>query len=263
MRADKDKGSEGSNLAYEGGKLRLFVPGALSAGAHITPDDGQAHYLLHVMRARQGVRVQLFNGVDGEWQAQVTDVTRRSCTLTCERQTRAQEGVPDLWLAFAPIKKTPADYVAQKATELGAAVLQPVITHRTIARRVNLERLHANAIEAAEQSERLTVPEIREPLTLNQLLDSWPKDRRMLFCDEGGDAQPILDALSKTKTGPWGILTGPEGGFDPGERSLLRNQTFVVPVTLGPRIMRADTAALAALSVWQATLGDWSHTPGL
>jgi 16S rRNA (uracil1498-N3)-methyltransferase len=171
--------------------------------------------------------------------------------------------VPDLWLAFAPIKKTPADYVAQKATELGTAVLQPVITHRTIARRVNLERLRANAIEATEQSERLTVPEIREPLTLNQLLESWPKDRRMLFCDEGGDAQPILDALRQSKAGPWGILTGPEGGFDPGERALLRNQPFVVPVTLGPRIMRADTAALAALSVWQAVRGDWGHPPAL
>ena len=263
MRADKDKDSDGSDLAYEGGKLRLFVPDRLSAGAQIAPNEGQAHYLLHVMRARQGMRLLLFNGVDGEWQAQVTEVTRRSCALTCERQTRTQQGVPDLWLAFAPIKKTPADYVSQKATELGVAVLQPVITHRTIARRVNLERLRANAIEAAEQSERLTVPDIREPLTLNQLLESWPKDRRMLFCDEGGDAQPILDALHETRAGHWGVLTGPEGGFDPGERSLLRSRPFVVPVTLGPRIMRADTAALAALSVWQAALGDWGHTPGL
>jgi 16S rRNA (uracil1498-N3)-methyltransferase len=263
MRTDKDGESNGSDLAYEGGKLRLFVPVSLSAGARVTPDEGQTHYLLHVMRARQGMRVLLFNGTDGEWQAQVTDVARRSCALTCERQTRAQQDVPDLWLAFAPIKKTPSDYVAQKATELGAAVLQPVITHRTIARRVNLERLRANAVEAAEQSERLTVPDIREPLTLNQLLESWPAERQLLFCDEGGDARPILEALNQNRRGPWGILTGPEGGFDPDERALIRSRPFVVPVTLGPRIMRADTAALAALSVWQATLGDWDDTPGL
>jgi 16S rRNA (uracil1498-N3)-methyltransferase len=171
--------------------------------------------------------------------------------------------VPDLWLVFAPIKKTPADYVAQKATELGVAVLQPVITHRTIARRVNLERLRANAVEAAEQSERLSVPEIREPLRLNQLLQSWPAERQMLFCDEGGDAPSIFDALRRERVGPWGILTGPEGGFDTEERTLIRNRKEAVPVSLGPRIMRADTAALAALAVWQAVLGDWGHTPGL
>ena len=263
MRTDKDGESSGSDLAYEGGKLRLFVQGTLSTGAKITPDEGQVHYLLHVMRARQGMRVLLFNGVDGEWLAQVTEVGRRSCALVCEKQTRPQQNVPDLWLAFAPIKKTPADYVAQKATELGAAVLQPVITHRTIARRVNLERLRANAVEAAEQSERLTVPEIRQPLTLDQLLGAWPADRLLLFCDEGGDARPILEALSQSSREAWGILTGPEGGFDSDERAFIRGRRFVVPVTLGPRIMRADTAALAALSVWQATLGDWGHTPGL
>ena len=263
MRADKERQNQGSDLAYEGGKLRLFVADRLGAAANIAPNEGQTHYLLHVMRAREGMRVLLFNGMDGEWRAAVTDVTRRSCTLVCEQQTRAQGAVPDLWLAFAPIKKTPADYVAQKATELGVAVLQPVITHRTVARRVNLERLRANAIEAAEQSERLSVPAIKEPLALNQLLQSWPAERHLLFCDEGGDAPPIVDALAKGNAGPWGILTGPEGGFDAEERALIRGAKQVIPVTLGPRIMRADTAALAALSVWQAVLGDWGHTPGL
>ena len=263
MRADKERQNHGSDLAYEGGNLRLFVPDHLRSAAKIIPNEGQAHYLLHVMRARAGKRVLLFNGNDGEWRAEVTDVTRRSCTLLCEQQTRALGAVPDLWLAFAPIKKTPADYVAQKATELGVSVLQPVITHRTIARRVNLERLRANAVEAAEQSERLSVPEIREPLSLNQLLQSWPGGRQMLFCDEGGDAAPVLQALNGRSRGPWGILTGPEGGFDPTERALIRSQPYVVPVTLGPRIMRADTAALAVLAVWQAVLGDWGHTPGL
>lgn len=263
MRADKERQNHGSDLAYEGGNLRLFVPDHLGSAAKIVPSEGQAHYLLHVMRARAGMRVLLFNGIDGEWRAEVTDVTRRSCSLACEQQTRTQAPAPDLWLAFAPIKKTPADYVAQKATELGVSVLQPVITHRTIARRVNLERLRANAIEAAEQSERLDIPEIRDPLTFNQWVKSWPADRSLLFCDEGGDAASIFDALSRQSRGPWGILTGPEGGFDPAERALIRSQPYVVPVTLGPRIMRADTAALAALAVWQAALGDWGHTPGL
>jgi 16S rRNA (uracil1498-N3)-methyltransferase len=264
MKADKERQNQGSDLAYEGGNLRLFVPDHLGRAAKIIPNEGQTHYLLHVMRARAGMRVLLFNGIDGEWRAEVTDVTRRVCTLVCEKQTRAQAAaVPDLRLAFAPIKKTPADYVVQKATELGVSVLQPVITHRTIARGVNLERLRANAIEAAEQSERLSVPDIREPLSLDQLLQSWPAGRQMLFCDESGEAPPILDALNRASGGPWGILTGPEGGFDPGERALIRSQPHVVPVCLGPRIMRADTAALAALAVWQAALGDWGHTPRL
>lgn len=263
MRADKERQNDGSDLAYEGGKLRLCVPARLTGGAKVVPDEGQIHYLLHVMRAREGMRVLLFNGMDGEWRAAVTEVTRRSCTLVCEQQTRVQANAPDLWLAFAPIKKTPADYVAQKATELGVSRLQPVITHRTIARRVNLDRLRANALEAAEQSERLSVPEIGEPLTLNQLLQSWPVQRPMLFCDEGGDAIPILDALRERRSGPWGALTGPEGGFDPEERAAIRKQDYVVPVTLGPRIMRADTAALAALAVWQAALGDWGRPPRL
>ena len=229
------------------------------------PEDGQAHYLLHVMRARIGARVLLFNGADGEWQARIVEVTRRSCALLCEAQSQAQAEVPDLWLAFAPIKKTPADYVAQKATELGSRVLQPVITRRTIARRVNLDRLRANAIEAAEQSGRLSVPEIREPVSLDVLLESWPTDRWLLFCDEGGDASPVADALQRARGGSaWGVLTGPEGGFDSAERAAIRSRLFVLPVTLGPRIMRADTAALAALAIWQAILGDWRMSgPGL
>ena len=216
------------------------------------------------MRAREGDRVLLFNGVDGEWRARIAEVTRKTCSLLCEAQTEPQAEVPDLWLAFAPIKKTPADYVAQKATELGSRVLQPVITRRTVARRVNLERLRANAIEAAEQSGRVCVPEVRAPVSLEALLKSWPDRRLLLFCDEGGDAEPIAEALEKTRGhAAWGVLTGPEGGFDPDERARIRACPFVVPVTLGPRIMRADTAALAALAVWQAIAGDWKglHPP--
>lgn len=246
-----------AELTEPGGRLRLFVEAALAEGARLTPDEGQAHYLLHVMRAKAGDRLSLFNGKDGEWLAHVADKTKRSCVLVCERRVVPQQDVPDLWLAFAPIKKTPADYVIQKATELGVRVLQPVFTRRTIAARINLDRVCANAIEAAEQSGRLSVPAVREPLSLETLVGQWPKDRRLVFCDEAGDAPPIAAALAAETDGPFAVLTGPEGGFDAEERALLRAQSFVQPVSLGPRILRADTAALAALAVWQSIKGDW------
>ncbi len=249
--------SEDYDLKAPGGKLRLFVEAPLAAGAAVEPTQAQAHYLLHVMRARVGDAVRLFNGSDGEWRAKITQVSRRACVLQCEARIAAQAEVPDLWLAFAPVKKTPADYVAQKATELGVRVLQPVMTHRTIVARVNLERLRANAIEAAEQSGRLSVPEVREATELDALLKSWPKERQLLFCDEGGDAPAVADALAGQARGAWGVLTGPEGGFDDEERAFIRAHAFVTPVRLGPRILRADTAALAALAVWQALCGDW------
>jgi 16S rRNA (uracil1498-N3)-methyltransferase len=245
-------------LTEPGGKVRLYVESALGQGVRVTPDDGQAHYLLHVMRARIGDRISLFNGRDGEWLARIAETSKRGCTLECEQLTVKQAGVPDLWLVFAPIKKTPADYLAQKATELGVRALQPVFTRRTIVTRVNLERMRANAVEAAEQSGRLDVPEIRVPLGFEKLLAAWPAERRILFCDEAGEAPPIAEALCAAPDGPWAVFTGPEGGFDPAERAVLRALPFVTPVSLGARILRADTAALAALSVWQAIRGDWS-----
>jgi 16S rRNA (uracil1498-N3)-methyltransferase len=257
MRGDKMPEDTGE-LSDIGGKLRLFVDAPLLAGARVFPDTSQTHYLLHVMRARAGDRVLLFNGRHGEWQARIAEMSRRECALICERQTRAQQGGPDVWLAFAPVKKTPGEYLAQKATELGVAVMIPVMTERTVARRVNAERLRVNVIEAAEQSERLTVPEVRDAQSLRAFLDNWPGKRRLIFCDEAGDAPPIAEALAAS--GPsagWGVLTGPEGGFSPSERERIRARPFVLPVSLGPRIMRADTAALAALAIWQAVLGDW------
>ena len=245
------------HLKEPGGKVRLYVEAPLGKAARIEPNAGQAHYLLHVMRAKAGDGVSLFNGRDGEWLARVDHVTKRSCELVCDGQTRAQNEIPDIWLCFAPIKKTPADYVVQKATELGVRVLQPVITRRTIISRINLERMRANAIEAAEQSDRLTVPEIRKALSLNELFSGWPADRRILFCDEAGDALPIAEALKSARGSPWAVLTGPEGGFDPAERESIRALKSVTPVSLGPRILRADTAALAALAIWQALQGDW------
>lgn len=259
MNRNKERDAKGL-VEEPGGKVRLFVvEAALGPGAKVALNDAQAHYLVRVMRAGIGDRLLLFNGKDGEWRAEVVEVKKHGAALRCEAQTEPQSDVPDLWLVFAPIKKTPADYVAQKATELGVRALLPVLTHRTIARRVNTERLRANAIEAAEQSGRVTVPEIREPVALEALLRSWPKERRIIFCDEGGDAAPIADALAgaKGEGASWAVLTGPEGGFDPDERALLRSNAFVVPVTLGPRIMRADTASLAALALFQAFAGDW------
>jgi 16S rRNA (uracil1498-N3)-methyltransferase len=246
----------GNDLTYPGGKLRLYVEAPLGQSARVVPDEGQAHYLLHVMRARPGDRISLFNGRDGEWLARIAEASKRACSLECEGLVAPQREVPDLWLCFAPIKKTPADYVVQKATELGVRVLQPVFTRRTIVTRVNLERMHANAVEAAEQSGRLSVPDAREPLTFDQLLATWPANRRLIFCDEGG-APPISSAVRETADGPAAIFTGPEGGFDPAEREALRALPFVTPVSLGPRILRADTAALAALAIWQSVRGDW------
>jgi 16S rRNA (uracil1498-N3)-methyltransferase len=248
--------NEERELTEPGGKLRLYVEAPLEGGARLEPTVQQAHYLLHVMRARPGDRISVFNGSHGEWLAEIAETSRRSCALVCVRQIAEQRDVPDLWLVFAPIKKTAADYVAQKATELGVRVLQPVVTRRTIVHRVNRERMRANAVEAAEQSGRLTVPDVREAAELSKLLQCWPEDRHILFCDESGGA-PVGDALAAAADGAWAVLTGPEGGFDPAERELIRANPLTIPVSLGSRILRADTAALSALSIWQATLGDW------
>lgn len=246
-----------SDLTYPGGKLRLFVEAPLAPGMRVQLNPAQAHYLVHVMRARTGDRVALFNGRDGEWLAQLAEVTRRQSVLLCIEPTAPQSVVPDLWFAFAPVKKTAAEYVVQKATELGARRLIPVITRRTIVRKVNHERLAANAIEAAEQSGRRDVPAIADAITLDALLTSWPVERALLFCDEAGDAPAIADAVMALRGRPSGVLIGPEGGFDPAERAAIRAQEFAVPASLGTRILRADTAGLAALAVWQALVGDW------
>ncbi len=247
--------TQNTSLDLPGGRLRLYVDSPLGAGQIITPDSDQTHYLLHVMRAKQGQTVNLFNGRDGEWLARISEQGKRHIHLTCLQQSAPQQNAPDLWLLFAPIKKTPSDYLAQKATELGVSKLQPVITRRTIVSRVNLDRLRANAMEAAEQSGRTDIPEIAESQTLEKSLAHWPADRAILFCDEAGDAAPITTAVQNTGFARWAILIGPEGGFDPQERSFIRAIPQAIPVTLGQRILRADTAALAALAIWQSVLG--------
>lgn len=237
--------------------IRLYVTHDLTAGAALALDKDQAHYVSTVMRRAPGDRLLLFNGRDGEWRGEITAVEKRSVSLQVIEQTRLQVAEPDVWLVFAPIKRARLDFIAQKATELGASVLQPIFTRRTIVDRVKGERMAANAVEAAEQCERLTVPVCNEPLTLQALLADWPSDRRILFCDEALDGKPAHEALQGQQKGPWAIFIGPEGGFDDTERDLIKSQPGTLTVSLGPRLLRADTAAMAALTLFQSALGDW------
>lgn len=241
--------------------IRLFVADDLSADTLIGLDKDQSHYLANVMRVKAGEDVALFNGRDGEWLGCLDKVAKASVTIQVQRQSRRQTPEPDLWLLAAPIKKDCIDLVAEKATELGVSVLWPVFTHRTVMSRVNTDRLAANMVEAAEQCERLSVPEMREPVDLTKALSGWDATRPLLFLDESGGGAPINQALTGLSPGPLAVLTGPEGGFDDAERALLARLPFAVPVSLGPRILRAETAAIAALSVVQALLGDWNRRP--
>ena len=250
-------------------KIRLFIDTSFAAARRLEVSESQAHYLIHVMRLPNASRVAVFNGRDGEWSAVMERSGKRGCFLTLTSAVRAQTHVPDLWLLFAPVKRAALAYLVQKATELGISRLQPIRTARTIVTRVNEDRLRANMIEAAEQSDRLCVPELGPYEDLGAVLDGWDPERKVIYCDESGDdatatwggasgrADELSTVLAQEKPGPWGILLGPEGGFSPTERQYLRSLSYIVPVSLGPRIMRADTAAIAALSVWQSVLGDW------
>ncbi len=244
-------------------KLRLFVDAALSPGAGLALPADQAHYLLTVMRAGAGTPVAVFNGRDGEWLAALEPVGRKGACLHLRAPLRPQEAEPDLWLLFAPIKRARIDFIAEKATELGVSVLQPVFTRHTVMSRVNDERLRAIAVEAAEQCERLSVPMVRPAQALDTLLAAWPNERRLILLDEGGGGRPVAEALTALPPGPAALLVGPEGGFAPSEQTALRALPFAVPVGLGPRILRADTAALAALACYQALCGDGALPPRL
>lgn len=243
-------------------RTRLFVDAPLAAGQQVSLSRDRAHYLGHVLRLGPGSAVALFNGRDGEWLARIESLGRRDATLSVVERRREQAPEPDLWLVFAPVKKSPLDFLVQKATELGVSTLMPAMTRRTVVERVRVERLEANAMEAAEQCERLSVPRIAAPAALSQIVETWPVERRILLCAEAGDALPINDVLREAPPGsPWAVLCGPEGGFDEMELDALRKLPFVSAVGLGPRILRADTAAIAALACWQATLGDWRDRP--
>ncbi|MDF2763717.1 MAG: rRNA methyltransferase [Rhodospirillales bacterium] len=241
---------------------RLYVEAPLAPGAGVALTEGQAHYLRSVLRLEPGRRVLLFNGRDGEWLADLGELRKSGGVAVAVSQRRAQAPEPDLWLLFAPIKGDRIDTIAEKATELGAARLQPVMTRHTVVTRVNVERLQARAIEAAEQCERLTVPEIVEPRSLREALQGWPDGRRLFACAEAGPARPMAEVLAVgPRNAPSGLLVGPEGGFSPDELDLLRELAFVTAVGLGPRLLRADTAAIAALALWQALGGDGDRRP--
>lgn len=236
---------------------RLYVEADLAAEAVVELGADQSHYLQHVLRCKPGDRVNLFNGRDGEWLAEIEGLRKGRGQLRAERRLRPQQASPDLWLVFAPVKRARLDYMVQKAVELGVSALIPVVTRFTMVERVKEERLVANAIEAAEQCDRLDVPEVRDPIALPALIRDWDPARSLYFCDEGGDARPLIEVLRHKGPGPGAVIIGPEGGFHRQERELLRSQAFVAPVTLGPRILRSDTAAAVALSLWQSVLGDW------
>jgi 16S rRNA (uracil1498-N3)-methyltransferase len=244
--------------------IRLHVPTDLTAGAGVVPRYDQTHYLTSVMRLKAGDPVLLFNGRHGEWRAILTEVSRRGCLLAVEEQVRPQTAGPDLELIVALVKKVRLETICEKAAELGAARVRLVVTRRTNDDRARIDRLRAMAEEAAEQTGRLDVPPIEEAVKLDKLLDAWPPNpsdkngRRLMFCDEAGDAKPVIEALAGRPQGPWAVLIGPEGGFAPEERERLRAMANTVPVSLGPRILRADTAAISALTLWQAALGDWT-----
>ncbi len=237
---------------------RLFVDVSLRDGASVACSPEQVNYLINVLRMKAGASLLVFNGRDGEWQARIEQVSKRAVALVVEAQTRPQIDGPDIDYLFAPLKHARLDYMVQKATEMGVKRLRPVLTRRTIAERVNLERMRANAIEAAEQCGVLRVPEVAEPMKLAAVLDGWDLQRTLIFCDEGADAANPVAALGAIDRGPLGLLIGPEGGFADEEREAIRSRPFTRVMSLGPRILRADTAAVAALAVVNAVLGDWN-----
>ncbi|MBB4631310.1 16S rRNA (uracil(1498)-N(3))-methyltransferase [Sphingosinicella soli] len=234
---------------------RLFVDTPLAAGRTLPLPPPAGHYLTRVMRLREGDGVRLFDDRTGEWRAVIAAVGKREVVVRAEALLKPRETVPDLWLCAAPLKAGRIDWLAEKACELGVARLVPTVTRRTVVGNLKLDRLRAHMVEAAEQCERTALPELAEPVSLATLLEGWPEDRKLIFCDEEG-GEPIAQALPGIAA-PAAILIGPEGGFDDAERAAVRALPQCVRVSLGPRILRADTAAAAAISVWQAMSGDW------
>lgn len=245
---------------YDFSAQRLFVDAPLAANAEVTLERGQANYLMNVLRLRPGSKVIVFNGRDGEWQAVLVEAGKKQAGLRIGERLRPQDRSGDLHLLFAPLKHARLDYMVQKAVEMGASVLQPVITRRTQAARVNMERMRANVIEAAEQCGVLSIPAVAQETKLGSLLAQWPPERWLVFCDEDEAVSDPVAALraKPVKPGdPMALLIGPEGGFDPEERKAIAALPAAIPVSLGPRILRADTAAVAALAAVQIAAGDW------
>ena len=238
---------------------RLFTEADLQAGASFEATAEAAHYLIHVLRLGEGAEILVFNGRDGEWKARLDPVSKKKLMLEPFEQTRPQEKPCDIVYCFAPLKQGRLDYMVQKAVEMGAGVLQPVITQHTQVPKLGVDRIRANAIEAAEQCGVLAVPECRAPMRFERFINEWNHSRRLIFCDEGHDSNDPLVILNRLERGPLAVLIGPEGGFSEEERQNLRNLPFVTPIPLGPRILRADTAAVAALALLQAVFGDWKE----
>jgi 16S rRNA (uracil1498-N3)-methyltransferase len=241
-------------------RARLHLTQMLTAAAVVELAPGQAHHLHTVLRLGSGAVVAAFNARDGEWLCRIGEAGRNRTLLTVERLSRPAAAEGDLWLLFAPIKRARLDWLIEKATELGVSVLLPVWTRYTQSERLNLDRLHAHAIAATEQSERLSVPELRPLQQLDAVLAAWPAGRQLIVCDETGAGEPIANALARLGSAPSALLTGPEGGFAQSELDYLSKLSFLTRVGLGPRVLRADTAALAALAVFQAIVGDWHRT---
>ncbi|MDR4308734.1 16S rRNA (uracil(1498)-N(3))-methyltransferase [Chelatococcus sambhunathii] len=242
---------------YDFSSTRLFVDAALAEGAEVTLEDNAANYVRNVLRMSTGDGLLLFNGREGEWGARVAEVAKKRVLLTAEQRTREQTPAPSLRLMFAPLKHARLDYMVQKAVEMGVSRLSPTITRRTQVARVNLDRMRANAIEAAEQCGVLTIPSIDEPASLEASLEALHEEAALIFCDEAADAADGAAALAPLRGRPLALLIGPEGGFDPQERATLLRRPGIVRFGLGPRILRADTAAVAALALVQVAAGDW------
>lgn len=247
---------------YDFTTRRLYVDAPLASDARVELDRPQAHYLCNVLRLGEGAELLAFNGRDGEWRVALTLQGRKSVALVAKKMVRPQEAPGDLHYLFAPLKHARQDYMVQKAVEMGASLLQPVLTRHTHADRVNEARMRANAIEAAEQCGILVLPQVASPMRLDTLLATWPPERLLIFCDEDADTMDCIGALQAAQAAsaahrPLAVLIGPEGGFDPSEREILVRQPSIVRLSLGPRILRADTAAVAALALVQAVLGDW------
>ncbi len=239
---------------------RLFVDQPLAKGQALTLPIEQSRYLLRVMRLQAGAVVRVFNGVDGEWRCELEPVGKATNLHPIEK-VREQEAVLDLTLLFAPIKKARTDFIVEKATELGVSAIQPVITEYTQTTRVRTDRMKSLAIEAAEQTERMDLPTIHEATPLATALANWAPSKPLIFCDEGGAAKPMAEVLPSLSGKGAGVLIGPEGGFSPRERDMLKGLPYVIAITLGPRILRAETAAVSALTLWQSLVGDWRNSP--
>jgi len=239
--------------------IRMHIDADLQAGGRLAPSPEQAHYLTRVRRLALNEPLLVFNGRDGEWRARLAEVAKRGCVLAVEAQVRVQAAPPDLELIIALVKRARLETIVEKAAELGARRVRLAITERTNADHTNVARLEAIAAEAAEQTGRLEVPQVLPPARLSSILAGWEADRRLMFCDEeAGDAARAMAALSEAGGRRWAVLIGPEGGFSAAERAAIRDLPQATPVSLGPRVLRADTAAIAALTLWQSTLGDWA-----